>query len=88
MEPAFLTPQYRAAERHYAQAIATEKSAWDLARGRLPGSAEFDAEIWSAWQLCVARSAAARRTLLDLVQVTAGAVGRPAARSANDAFHA
>jgi hypothetical protein len=88
MEPAFLTPQYRAAERQYSHAIAAEKSAWDLARTRLPGNAEFDPDIWSAWQVCVARSAAARRTLLDLAQLTAGAVARPAARCANDAFHA
>jgi hypothetical protein len=88
MEAAFLTPEYRVAERRYAQAIAAEKSAWELARSRLPGSAEFDADIWSGWQVCVARSAAARRTLLDLVQITAGAVARPAARCANDAFHA
>jgi len=88
MEPAFLTPQYRVAARHYAQAIAAEKSAWDLASGRLPGSPEFDADIWSAWQVCVARSATARRTLLDLVQVTAGAVARPTEHCANDAFHA
>jgi hypothetical protein len=88
MDPAFLTPQYRAAERHYAQALAAEKSTWELARDRLPGSAEFDADIWSAWQLCVARSAAARRTLLDFVQVTTGAVAHTAAHCANDTFHA
>jgi hypothetical protein len=88
MEPAFLTPQYRVAARRYAQAIAVEKSAWELARGRLPGSPEFDADIWSAWQLCVARSAVARRTLLDFMQVTAGAVACPTSHCANDAFHA
>ncbi|GAC1525812.1 MAG: hypothetical protein NVS2B4_02060 [Ramlibacter sp.] len=88
METPFFTPQYRSAERHYSHAIAAEKAAWEHARNRLPGSSEFDAHVWAEWQRCVARSAAARRTLLDFVQITAGAVARPEATCANDAFHA
>lgn len=88
MESPFFTPAYRSAERLYSQAIGAEKAAWELARNRLPGTSEFDAAVWSEWQLCVARSASARRTLLDFVQITAGAVARPQAACANDAFHA
>lgn len=37
----------------YARAVARERAAWEAVRGRLPGSPQFNPELWSRWRVAV-----------------------------------
>ena len=34
----------------YAAALAAERSAWEAVRTRLPGSMDFDLDLWQRWR--------------------------------------
>jgi hypothetical protein len=76
------SPEYQEAERRYAHAIQAERSAWEVARNRLPGTESFDSQAWGEWQRCVGTSNAARSALLALIQVTSVAGAHPRAPEA------
>jgi hypothetical protein len=42
-----------------------EREAWAKARDRLPGSPDYDALIWQAWQAAIERVDETRRRMLD-----------------------
>src|SRR5690349_9340732 len=46
----------------YAAAMAAERNAWEAVRARLPGSPDFNHELWRRWRVAVsaADEAAAR----------------------------
>jgi hypothetical protein len=37
----------------YTETLEMERQAWDRLRSRLPGSPNFDKEVWVAWQATI-----------------------------------
>lgn len=67
----------------YASAVASEQAAWAAVRHRLPGTANFNQDLWLRWRTCVEeadRAAGRANSRYGAPQAVAGAVGREPGR--------
>jgi hypothetical protein len=49
-------PKRQIAIDEYARAVVLEQAAWAAVRHHLPGSAEFDRELWLQWRESIVRA--------------------------------
>jgi hypothetical protein len=49
----------------FVAACTVERAAWNNVRNRLPGTPDFDPQLWEAWRMAIRDSDAARRALSE-----------------------